>query len=250
MLRLPLGVLRTRAVATTARCYGARYTSRASSTKSPLSRTVLKWTLAGTGLGIGLTATGLGVALYQESNLRATAEREGTRPPTPLRELLRTYVVYGLCSFPTLVDWSPTILSTLLGIPLVNKITEAVVRVTFFDQVCLFISSMFLGTEISVQFVGADTADACIPLLHKLRAENKGCLFAYSVEVDENEAAASRSAINLDASDLHLPPHKRAVQEMLESIDVAANFEDSLGEGHGDALSRKTWVAIKLVRRI
>jgi hypothetical protein len=152
MLRLPLGVLRTRAVATTARCYGARYTSHAPTTKSPLSRTVLKWTLTGTGLGIGLTATGFGVALYKESNLKATAEREGTRPPTPLRELLRTYVVYGLCSFPTLVDWSPTILSTLLGIPLVDKITEAVVRVTFFDQVCLFISSMFprLNTEISV----------------------------------------------------------------------------------------------------
>jgi hypothetical protein len=32
---------------------------------------------------------------------------------------------------------------------------------------------------------------------------------------------------------------------MLESIDVAAKFEDSLGET--DALSRKTWIAVKMV---
>jgi proline dehydrogenase len=79
-------------------------------------------------------------------------------------------------------------------------------------------------------------------LLKRLRAENKGCLFAYSVEVDET-AAGSGSDKQSHGSDI--PPHKLAVQEMLESIDVAAKFEDSLGET--DALSRKTWIAVKMV---
>jgi hypothetical protein len=59
----------------------------------------------------------------------------GTRPPTPLRELVRTYVVYSVCSIPLLVDWSPKIFSVLLSIPVVSSITQAIVRVTFFNQV-------------------------------------------------------------------------------------------------------------------
>jgi hypothetical protein len=42
-----------------------------------------------------------------------------------------------------------------------------------------------------------------------------------------------------------MAPHKQGVQEMLKSIDAAADFEDSLGET--SPLSRKTWVAIKMV---
>jgi hypothetical protein len=121
---------------------GLHHASHAANTgRASLSRRVLRWTLVGAGLGLGVTATGLGVALSRESELRATADANGTRPPTPLRELLRTYVVYGICSFPTIVDSSSTILSTLLSIPIVDKITEAVVRVTFFDQVRQSLSS-------------------------------------------------------------------------------------------------------------
>lgn len=57
------------------------------------------------------------------------------RQPTPLSSLIRTYVVYTLCSMPTLVDWSPAILNTLLSIPGARQITEAGVRATFFSQV-------------------------------------------------------------------------------------------------------------------
>ncbi len=53
----------------------------------------------------------------------------------PLSSLVRTYVVYTICSFPFLVQSSPTILSILGSIPGVNMISEWVVRRTFFDQV-------------------------------------------------------------------------------------------------------------------
>jgi proline dehydrogenase len=130
MQRLSQSVLRGRPTRLSARYNGAR---NASTTANPsLSRKAFRWTLVGTGIG---TASAVGVALYRESQLEAAAEANGTRPPTPLRELVRTYVVYSMCSIPKLVDWSPTILSTMMSIPVVNKVTEAVVRVTFFDQV-------------------------------------------------------------------------------------------------------------------
>jgi proline dehydrogenase len=207
-----------------------------------LSRPLFRYSVYAAGLGVGLAAGSLSVALWRESQLVKQAELDKTRPPTPLRELVRSYVVYSLCSFPTLVDWSPHILETLMKIPIISNITEAVVRVTFFDQVWTQPGTFTEFDLRDTQFVGADHADECIPLLKRLRAENKGCLFAYSVEVDETaDSSGSHKQTHGDA----IPPHKLAVQEMLASIDVAAKFEDSLGET--DALSRKTWIAVKMV---
>jgi len=40
-------------------------------------------------------------------------------------------------------------------------------------------------------------------------------------------------------------PHKAIMKEMIHSIDVAADFEDSIrGEG------RRTWVAVKIVSHL
>ena len=57
---------------------------------------------------------------------------------TPLSTLLRSYIVYSMCSIPALVDYAPTILDTLMTsrIPFVKEVTQAVVRATFFAQVC------------------------------------------------------------------------------------------------------------------
>lgn len=156
------------------------------------------------------------------------AETKKDKHGQSMSALVRAYVVYAMCSIPPLVDWSPTILSTLSAVPLVRDVTEAFVRVTFFDQ-----------------FVGADSAEEAIPLVEQLRSENKGCLFAYSVEVDEKEAAgkAARKGKNVPRA------HKQGVQEMIHSIDIAADFEDK----HlppGSSKGRRTWVAVKLVRRI
>jgi proline dehydrogenase len=98
------------------------------------------------------------------------------------------------------------------------------------------------------QFVGGETAHAAFPLLSTLRNQNKGALFAYSVEVDEHEAAGTTHHNNEVASSRkpnEQPVHKRIVTEMIRSIDVAADFEDEFGTR--GAAGRRTWVAIKLV---
>ena len=44
---------------------------------------------------------------------------------------------------------------------------------------------------------------------------------------------------------------KRIVQDMIRSIDVAADFEDSTSQARGTTSSgRRTWVAIKVVSLI
>lgn len=78
-------------------------------------------------------------------------------------------------------------------------------------------------------------------MLERLRDENKGCLFAYSVEVDEEEAAGKEKRGVKD------PVHKRIVQEMIRCIEVAADFEDNHIHAVESGKGRRTWVAIKLV---
>lgn len=162
-------------------------------------------------------------AVHADAETAADEHKNG-RKATPLSNLIRAYAVYTMCSIPPLVDWSPVILTTLLSVPVISDITKAIVRVTFFDQ-----------------FVGAETAEEALPLLEQFRAENKGCLFAYSVEVDEDEAAGKAG------KGKNTPPvYKQIVQEMIHSIDVAADFEDK----HlppGSSKGRRTWVAVKLV---
>lgn len=92
------------------------------------------------------------------------------------------------------------------------------------------------------QFVGGDSAQETVPLLHRLRSQNKGALFAYSIEVDESDPARKRSPSSGHDTHHLKPVHKRVVDEMIRSIDVAADFEDGLSAG-----TRMTWVAVKMV---
>jgi proline dehydrogenase len=78
--------------------------------------------------------------------------------------------------------------------------------------------------------------------MRRLREENKGTLLAYSVEADENEAAGGTRSPDKRV-------HKRMVQEMIRSIDVAAEFEDSQAR-EAPSSGRRTWVAIKVVSLI
>ncbi|KAI0641100.1 FAD-linked oxidoreductase [Trametes meyenii] len=157
----------------------------------------------------------------EEPEASDKAGRSSRGSAVPLSALVRTYVVYTLCSIPPLVDWSPTILSTLLSIPGLKQVTETVVRYTFFNQ-----------------FVGGDSAEEALLVLEQLRSENKGVLFVYSVEVDE-QTSPPDSQVTSKA----LYAHKRIVAETLHCLDIAADFED----GHVSADGGKgTWVAIKL----
>ncbi|KAJ6614938.1 FAD-linked oxidoreductase-like protein [Mycena sp. CBHHK59/15] len=202
------------------RIYGARFASSA-----PPRRSASKLAFASGGVAVGLT-TFLTSRLHADSaaivSLPTTSDsnRGDNATQITLRTLVRTYVVYTMCSIPALVDSAPRILEVLTSIPGVRWITEAVVRVTFFDQ-----------------FVGGDTAAETLPLLQSLRAANTGTLFAYSVEVDEAEAMAASSGSSKKSS------RKVIVEEMVRCIDVAADFEDGLGEKQ---TGRRTWVAVKI----
>ncbi|KAJ6569316.1 FAD-linked oxidoreductase-like protein [Mycena capillaripes] len=201
------------------RLHGARYVS------STLPRmTGRNIALASGGLALGL-ATLMTAKMHGDSAAsvafpipsRAKRDEEGIR--SSFGTLVRTYVVYTMCSIPALVDNAPWLLETFSSIPGLRWITEAIVRVTFFDQ-----------------FVGGDSAAETLPLLHSLRSANIGSLFAYSVEVDEAEAMAGSGSSPKSA-------HKAIVEEMVHCIDVAADFEDALG---AKQTGRRTWVAVKI----
>lgn len=88
--------------------------------------------------GALVTTSLLYAAVQSPVHADAEPEKKGhERTPTPLSALVRSYVVYTMCSIPPLVDWSPKLLSIMLSVPGLKQITEAFVRVTFFNQVSL-----------------------------------------------------------------------------------------------------------------
>ena len=58
-----------------------------------------------------------------------------TKKGPSLGSFVRAYTVYTMCAVPALVDASPRLLSFLSSIPGLKQITEAFVRITFFNQV-------------------------------------------------------------------------------------------------------------------
>jgi hypothetical protein len=139
----------------------------------------------------------------------------------PITSLIRGYVVYSALSFPSFVDASPTLLSISTSIPIVRQIALLVVRNTFFRH-----------------FVGGETVQETIPLIRSLRERSIGSMLEYSVEVDET--AANHGHDNVAAQ------YQKNVEEILSSIPLAASVEG--GDDCNNPMTRKTWVAIKLVR--
>ncbi|KAJ3725778.1 FAD-linked oxidoreductase-like protein [Lentinula raphanica] len=204
---------------------GQRHASYHARPRRSLRFAYLSGILAIAGAGVS-AAFSLERTIQSDSNLPFVPQQsrdQQSSQTTSLRTLVRAYIVYSMCSFPTLIDAAPKLLNTLMGIPIVRNITETFVRVTFFDQ-----------------FVGGDTAQGSLPLLYSFRAANKGVLFAYSIEVDENEATSNSSSKKKGQ-----PVYKRCVDEMIRAIDVAADFEDHI-VGKDTHNGRRTWVAIKM----
>ncbi|KZV77589.1 FAD-linked oxidoreductase [Peniophora sp. CONT] len=153
-------------------------------------------------------------------------ERPGQDESIP--ELARSYLVYTICSLPSLVDLAPSALSVLTSIPGVKQVTEAVIKQTFFAQ-----------------FVGGESTTDCLPVLQRLRSNNKGALFVYSAEVDEEEASGKV----IGDGKQKLAPHREIVEEVMRAITTAADFEDT----HVSLTTpnaRRTWVAVKLTAMV
>ncbi|QRV91724.1 proline dehydrogenase [Ceratobasidium sp. AG-Ba] len=102
-------------------------------------------------IGLGAAAGVLGVGTLA---VTAHADSEAATPGSSLSSLMRSYLVYTLCSVSPLVNNSPAILSTCSNIPGLKEITEAVVRRTFFAQ-----------------FVGGDSLPDTLPLISSVEAE-------------------------------------------------------------------------------
>ena len=149
----------------------------------------------------------------------ATA-RSSTRRPKDLElssttSLLRSLIVYSSLSFPSFVEASPKLLDASLQIPVINQVALSVVRATFFQQ-----------------FVGGETVGEVAPVVRQLREYNVASMVDYSVEVDEEAGAEA--------------PYARNIEEMKRSIPIVAEVENE--RGLDDPATRKTWIAIKLVR--
>ncbi|KAF9529861.1 FAD-linked oxidoreductase-like protein [Crepidotus variabilis] len=201
----------------------------ASATTSARSTFLTRRILARTTLATLITSSiALGSKIYADEEESTDVGEDNLAKPS-LSSMIRAYFVFSLCSMPWLVDHAPDILQTLSGVPIIKQVTEGVVRVTFFKH-----------------FVGAETADQCIPLLRSLRQENKGALFAYSVEVDERQAIGTSTSSASIAVGLSESPHKRIVQEIMHCVDVAADFEADISHDAVQPGGKRTWIAVKL----
>jgi proline dehydrogenase len=92
----------------------------------------------------------MGAGIFGINHIRADSQTHPDdkdkldgRSKDSLGSLLRTYVVYSMCSIPGLIDVAPKMLDVLTSIPLAREITQAFVRITFFDQVCHFVVASY-----------------------------------------------------------------------------------------------------------
>lgn len=162
-------------------------------------------------------------AVQADADLDSRADKNDTTlRSASYTTLLRSYFVYSVCSWPTIVNYSPFIISAATAIPGLKQVAEVVIRHTFFAQ-----------------FVGGDTAEKTLQVISQLRSNNIGALLAYSVEVDEDQAGRSK----FPKSHISAHGYKANVEETIRSIDVAADFEERFRSQSG----KRTWVAIKLV---
>ncbi|CAO1635235.1 unnamed protein product [Parajaminaea phylloscopi] len=140
---------------------------------------------------------------------------DDSRNPTPPLTLLsntdlaRSYVVYTICSFPALVDAAPSLLewASTTSIPGVKWISEALVKLTFFDQFC--------GGETLPELEGA---------ISRLASQGVGTLLTYSVEA---ESKGSMALVDGNTSMLHMD----LVDEIQRSVDFAASLNEAKGCG-------------------
>ena len=122
----------------------ARWASTTSASPQPPRSRLARF---GRAIGLGsVAATTFGALTFVEDAWQGTKELETLRARNgeraarertldPLGALLRTYVVYSFCSWPSLVDWAPATLDAAFAVPGLRSVAERVVRATFFGQV-------------------------------------------------------------------------------------------------------------------
>ncbi|KIR58796.1 proline dehydrogenase [Cryptococcus bacillisporus CA1873] len=124
-----------------------------------------------------------------------------------IAQLLRTWLVYSLVSFPGVVDYSPKILTILMKSPL-RQPTEWFVRNTFYYQ-----------------FVPGETVEDCIPSLKAMRARGIGAMLNYSAEVDESQLQDD----NINGKEArHQRLRERRLEQVMIALEKSGEYERSL----------------------
>lgn len=122
-------------------------------------------------------------------------------------QLLRTWLVYSLISFPGVVDYSPKILSILINSPL-RLPTEWFVRNTFFEQ-----------------FVPGETVEDCISSLKALRTRGIGAMLNYSAEVDESRLQDDNT---YGKEARRQRERKHRLEQVMMALEKSGEYERSL----------------------
>jgi hypothetical protein len=126
----------------------------------------------------------------------------------PTSVLVRTYLVYTLCSIPLLIDYAPSLLHTFTHSPIpgVKQVTEAIVRRTFFAQ-----------------FVPGESVEECLPTMRDLRKNGIGAVLNYSAEVsldgDEKLTDEKRRLFE-----------EKRLQEVEKALIESGRFETQIGQ--------------------
>ena len=126
----------------------------------------------------------------------------------PLSELIRSYAVWSLISFPSLVDVSPALLDFTFktSIPLIRPVGDFVIRNSFFPQ-----------------FIPGETAEECLPGLQEMRRRNVGHALNYSAEGDTLELQKGKKAVQKS-------PEEMRFGEVERALDVQGEFERQMAE--------------------
>ncbi|KAL7423446.1 proline dehydrogenase [Cryptotrichosporon argae] len=121
--------------------------------------------------------------------------------------LLRSYLVYTLCTLPSLIDHSPALLHALTHSPVpgLRALTEAGVRHTFFAQ-----------------FVAGETAAECVGVMRALRTRGVGGVLNYSAEADEHAAVKDWDS-----------EARQRLEEVERAIEALGAYEDEVARDGG-----------------
>ncbi|KAF9074034.1 FAD-linked oxidoreductase-like protein [Rhodocollybia butyracea] len=201
-----------------------------------LSATVQQFLAVSAFLGVGLGSVGLSTffadrVIQADTNLAPDTSPRIIEPSSvPLGSLIRAYIVYSICSFPTFVDAAPKLLEVLMGIPIVRNITEALVRVTFFDQ-------HFLRFELEIRAFYFGIASKLSSLKPSIKSIDVSAEFEDSIVGKESHSgrrtwvAIKMTALVPDAKslvamlspeDLSILHEKEPVSKFLSSEDIAS----------------------------
>lgn len=133
-------------------------------------------------------------------------------------ELVRSYLVYTICSLPALVDVAPDLLewTNTTAVPGVKWVADKIVRYTFFDQFC-----------------GGETLAALESTIDRMSSNRIGTLLTYSVEAESRQPSAAD--MSTDASPVSLL-HTQLVSEIQRSVEFAASVNETKGVGSAVAV--------------